>query len=91
MANVLSLVWDTVIVLNVNKPIGYAEVLLPVQLETVSFRHVAVSCIRGSFLTYQYHREKEYKTELLDSRLQDYNDRLYEKLSAIEGEINTIV
>ena len=49
MANVLSLVWDTVIVLNVNKPIGYAEVLLPVQLETVSFRHVAVSCIRGMF------------------------------------------
>lgn len=42
----------------------------------------------GCFLTYQYHREKEYKTELLDSRLQDYNDRLYEKLSAIEGEIN---
>lgn len=33
------------------------------------------------FLVYQYQREKEYKTELLDSRLQDYNDRLYETIA----------
>lgn len=32
------------------------------------------------FLAYQYQREKEYKAELLDSRLQDYNDRLHELL-----------
>lgn len=32
------------------------------------------------FMVYQYQREKVYKTELLNSRLQDYNDRLYELL-----------
>lgn len=37
------------------------------------------------FLAYQYQREKEYKTELLDLRLQDYNDRLYEKISHLKG------
>lgn len=30
------------------------------------------------FIAYQYGREKEYKIELLNSRLQDYNDRLFE-------------
>lgn len=30
------------------------------------------------FIAYQYQREKEYKIELLHSRLQDYNDRLIE-------------
>lgn len=30
------------------------------------------------FIAYQYQREKEYKIELLNSRLQDYNDRLFE-------------
>lgn len=30
------------------------------------------------FIAYQYQREKEYKVELLNSRLQDYNDRLFE-------------
>lgn len=30
------------------------------------------------FIAYQYRREKEYKVELLNSRLQDYNDRLVE-------------
>lgn len=33
------------------------------------------------FTAYQYQREKEYKIELLHSRLQDYNSRLNEKLS----------
>jgi two-component system OmpR family sensor kinase len=31
-------------------------------------------------LTYQYQREKEYKIELLHSKLQDYNSRLYEEI-----------
>lgn len=30
------------------------------------------------FIAYQYQREKEFKIELLNSRLQDYNDRLFE-------------
>ena len=29
------------------------------------------------FIAYQYQREKEYKVELLDMQLQDYNERLY--------------
>ena len=28
------------------------------------------------FIAYQYQREKEYKVELLDTQLQDYNERL---------------
>lgn len=35
------------------------------------------------FLAYQYHREKEYKIELLNSRLQDYNERLFEKIISL--------
>lgn len=34
----------------------------------------------GCFLTYQYQREKEYKVELLNIQLQDYNERLYQLL-----------
>lgn len=30
----------------------------------------------GCFLAYQYQREKEYKIDLLDTKLQDYNERL---------------
>lgn len=33
------------------------------------------------FIAYQYQREKEYKVELLNMQLQDYNSRLYERLS----------
>lgn len=33
------------------------------------------------FVVYQYQREKEYKVQLLDLRLQDYNDRLHLELS----------
>lgn len=33
------------------------------------------------FIAYQYQREKEYKIELLHTQLQDYNSRLYERLT----------
>ena len=33
------------------------------------------------FIAYQYQREKEYKIELLNTQLQDYNSRLYERLT----------
>ena len=33
------------------------------------------------FIAYQYQREREYKVELLNTKLQDYNSRLYEQLS----------
>lgn len=32
------------------------------------------------FMAFQYHREKEYKIEVLNTRLQDYNDRLHDYL-----------
>lgn len=32
------------------------------------------------FMAFQYHREKEYKIEVLNTQLQDYNDRLHEFL-----------
>lgn len=35
----------------------------------------------GCFLAYQYQREKEYKIDLLDIQLQDYNERLHQTLS----------
>lgn len=33
------------------------------------------------FIAYQYQREKAYKVEILNMQLQDYNSRLYERLS----------
>lgn len=33
------------------------------------------------FIAYQYQREREYKVELLNTQLQDYNSRLYEQLN----------
>ncbi|MEY8719920.1 ATP-binding protein [Bacteroides stercorirosoris] len=35
----------------------------------------------GCFLAYQYQREKEYKVDLLDIQLQDYNERVHQELS----------
>lgn len=47
-------------------------------LSVISIFLVFAAC----FITYQYHREKEYKIALLDIQLQDYNARLYEKLGS---------
>lgn len=33
------------------------------------------------FIAYQYQREREYKVELLNTQLQDYNSRLYERMN----------
>jgi len=44
-----------------------------------------------SFVAYQYQREKDFKIEYLNTKLQDYNDRLYEKLrgsTEIEKTLN---
>lgn len=38
------------------------------------------------FIAYQYKRERDYKIELLNTQLQDYNSRLYERL--IEKPLN---
>ena len=35
------------------------------------------------FIAYQYQREKEYKIDLLDSQLQDYNARLHEAIDTL--------
>ena len=45
------------------------------------------------FIAYQYQREREYKVELLNTQLQDYNSRLYEQLNdspAIEETTDTV-
>ena len=43
------------------------------------------------FMAYQYQREKEYKIDLLNTQLQDYNIRLYEKLRQDSVDINQIL
>ena len=45
-------------------------------ISVISIFLVFVFC----FITYQYQREKRYKVELLNTQLQDYNSRLYERL-----------
>jgi len=39
-------------------------------------------CFAAAFIVYQQQREKDYKIELLDTKLQDYNAHLKESLSA---------
>ena len=41
----------------------------------------------GCFLAYQYQREKEYKIDLLDIQLQDYNERLHQELARIPDSL----
>ena len=46
------------------------------------------------FIAYQYQREREYKIELLNTQLQDYNSRLYEHLkvdSTFEDTIESYI
>ena len=45
-------------------------------LSVISLFLIFAAC----FSAYQYQREKEYKVELLDTQLQDYNDRLHQEL-----------
>lgn len=45
-------------------------------LSVISLFLVFAAC----FIAYQYQREKEYKVELLDMQLQDYNERLHQEL-----------
>lgn len=45
----------------------------------------------GCFMAYQYQREKEYKVELLDTKLQDYNDRLQQELRTVPDTLWTPV
>lgn len=57
-----------------NRPIlSFSQKLF---LSVVSLFLISVVC----FLVYQYRREKAYKVELLDLKLQDFNDRIYQEL-----------
>lgn len=47
-------------------------------LSVISLFLVFATC----FMAYQYQREKEYKIEILNTQLQDYNERLHEKLDS---------
>ncbi|MBQ8501908.1 MAG: two-component sensor histidine kinase [Bacteroides sp.] len=42
----------------------------------------------GCFITYQYQREKEYKVELLNLQLQDYNERLHLELQDLSDSLH---
>lgn len=55
-------------------------------LSVISLFLVFVLC----FIAYQYQREREYKIELLDTKLQDYNSRLYERISRQKLDNETI-
>ena len=52
-------------------------------LSVISLFLVFAAC----FIVYQYQREKEYKIELLDLQLQDYNERLHLKLHQLPDSI----
>ena len=54
-------------------------------LSVISLFLVFVTC----FIAYQYQREKEYKVELLDTQLQDYNERLQQELRNIPDSLWT--
>lgn len=51
------------------------------QPETLSFGHFVVPGIRNLFHRLSVPTEREYKVELLNTQLQDYNSRLYEQLN----------
>ena len=52
-------------------------------LSVISLFLVFAAC----FIAYQYQREKEYKVELLDMQLQDYNGRLYQELEEVPDSL----
>src|SRR3712207_1470655 len=52
-------------------------------LSVISLFIVFAAC----FIAYQYQREKEYKIELLDMQLQDYNERLHLELQNIPDSL----
>ena len=52
-------------------------------LSVISLFLVFATC----FMAYQYQREKEYKVELLDLQLQDYNERLYQELRELPDSL----
>lgn len=55
-----------------------------------SFRsHSLFLVFAACFIAYQYQREKEYKVELLDMQLQDYNDRLHQELRYLPDSLWT--
>ena len=54
-------------------------------LSVISLFLVFAAC----FIAYQYQREKEYKVELLDTQLQDYNERLQQELRSIPDSLWT--
>ena len=55
-------------------------------LSVISLFLVFAAC----FIAYQYQREKEYKVELLDTQLQDYNERLQQELRSIPDSLWTV-
>lgn len=54
-------------------------------LSVISLFLVFAAC----FIAYQYQREKEYKVELLDMQLQDYNNRLHQEFRDLPDSLWT--
>lgn len=86
MASALSPVWDMDIVLKQNEKSPFMNLVVN-QKHFLSFsRKLFLSVISLfvvfaiCFIAYQYQREREFKVELLNTQLQDYNSRLYEQL-----------
>ena len=82
MENVSSHAWDTVIALNANKKVCFI-MTLELSSHVLSFSKklflsviVLFLAFAVCFMAFQYRREKEYKIELLNTQLQNYNDRL---------------
>ncbi len=72
------------IALKPNKGKNFLSFSQKLFLSVISLFVVFAAC----FIVYQYQREKEYKIELLDMQLQDYNERLYLELRNIPDSLH---
>ncbi len=77
--------WDMVIVSKPNNDRHFLSFSRKLFLSVISLFLVFAAC----FIAYQYQREKEYKVELLDMQLQDYNDRLHQELRYLPDSLWT--
>lgn len=76
---------DTALKPNKNRPfLSFSRKLF---LSVISLFLVFAVC----FIAYQYQREKEYKVELLNTQLQDYNERLQQELRNTPDSLRTSV
>lgn len=56
-------------------------------ISVISLFVIFVTC----FIIYQYHREKQYKIQLLHSKLQDYNDIIYNEITRTHKDWSELI